>query len=109
MEGKELVNSFEITRTLLDFEGASPQAKQWWKELELLNKERPTLVSRLADELVERNASIDDFYLACSYSNRQGVQDNLDFLDLIYQDRFAQPRPIRVNRPIRGLRQRVRH
>ncbi len=100
MEGKILVDDLTITRKLLEFETASPQAKQWWKQLESLNHDRPGLVARLAEELLERSASIDDFYIACSYSGYRSVQANLGFLDLIYQDRryptvVARPHSVR--------------
>ncbi|HQH28347.1 MAG TPA: hypothetical protein PLP17_13195 [Oligoflexia bacterium] len=101
------VNTLSVTRKLLGFDAASPQAKKWWKELELLNHDQPRLVVELADELLERNASIEDFFLACSHSGRDGVRENLRFLDLIDQDRrFAKKRGRtvrRVKRPDRVL------
>lgn len=62
-------------------------AQSWWEELEALNEDRVDLVLKLADELLVRGATINDFFLACSYSGREGVQENLQFLDVINQDK----------------------
>jgi hypothetical protein len=108
MAFEEFITTVSKTRQILDFAGASPQAKKWWQQLELLNKDRPSLVARLADELCFRNASIDDFFLACSYSGREGVDENLYFLDTIYQDKTYREVPTkRLPRKTTVRRKRV--
>lgn len=79
--------TLEWTKQLLDWDNATVPAKEWWQELEALNDGRVDLVLKLAGELLERAATIDDFFLACSYSGREGVQENLRFLDTICQDK----------------------
>lgn len=78
--------AFKWTRKLLDWENASAAARNWWGELEELNQSRADLVIKLAGELLAREATIDQFFLACCYSGREGVQENLKYLDLIKQD-----------------------
>ena len=70
----------------LSWETASENAKTWWIELEKANKTRPDLVKKLAQELCIREATLEDFYLICSYSNRIGVRENLKCLDQARQD-----------------------
>ena len=47
-------------------------------------------VIKLAGELLTRHATIEDFFTACLYSGCEGVQDNLNFLDLIHQDKLEE-------------------
>ena len=77
-----------ITRRILGWESASDQARKWWGELEKMNSGREDLVLKLMSELLSREGSIEDFYLACSYSGREGVTENLKFLDSIKQDKL---------------------
>ncbi|MCB0322925.1 MAG: hypothetical protein KDD69_05105 [Bdellovibrionales bacterium] len=89
MKHEEMTQTLLWTKQLLDFDTASGPAREWWQELEAINEDRIDLVLKLASELLARHATIDDFFLACSYSNREGVKENLRFLDTIKQD----PRP----------------
>jgi hypothetical protein len=75
-----------LTRRILGWDIASKAAKDWWGELESINEGREDLVMKLIAELISRQATIEDFFLACSYSGREGVSENLKFLDLIRQD-----------------------
>ena len=79
--------SLQFSRKLLGWEAASEEARDWWRELEQLNDDRTSLIIKLAGELLTRQATIEDFFTACLYSGREGVQDNLNFLDLIHQDK----------------------
>ena len=89
-----------ITRRILGWETASEAARRWWGELEKMNSGREDLVMKLMSELLSREASIEDFYLACSYSGREGVSENLKFLDSICQDKST-PRVTTFNQTIK--------
>lgn len=84
---REQYQTLQWSKQMLDWENASQDARQWWSELEELNSERVDLILKLTVELLSRNASIDDFFVACSYSEREGVQENLSFLDTMRQDK----------------------
>jgi len=86
MKQEEKFYTLQWTKQLLEWEGASVPAREWWEELETLNEDRVDLVLELASELLTRHATIDDFFMACSYSNREGVKENLHFLDSMRQD-----------------------
>ena len=81
-----MIHTLQWTKQLLDWDSASTSAKEWWEELEAINEDRVDLVLELASELLTRQATIDDFFTACSYSNREGVKENLRFLDTMRQD-----------------------
>ena len=85
-EGGQKAAALRWSRRLLGWNDASDAAKEWWKELEELNDDRTSLIMKLAGELLTRQATIEDFFTACLYSGREGVQENLQFLDLIQQD-----------------------
>ena len=89
-ENKNRIQSLQWSRKLLGWESASEEARDWWKELEELNDDRTSLIVKLTGELLSREASIEDFFTACLYSGREGVQDNLSFLDLIHQDKQSE-------------------
>ena len=76
-----------ISKRLLGWEKASIKAKNWWEQLEDINADKQDLVLKLVSELLYREATIEDFYTACSYSGKEGVTENLIFLDTIKQDR----------------------
>ncbi len=77
-----------ISKRLLGWEKASMKAKNWWEQLEDINADKQDLVLKLVSELLYREATIEDFYTACSYSGKEGVTENLIFLDTIKQDRL---------------------
>jgi ATP-dependent Clp protease ATP-binding subunit ClpX len=56
-------------------------ARKWWLAFERENASRPALVLRLAEELLERKATVTEFFLAYVYSNTDNIQANLHFLD----------------------------
>jgi type IV secretory pathway TraG/TraD family ATPase VirD4 len=59
----------------------SGSAKKWWEAFENENKSRLPLVLRLSEELLIRNATITEFFLAYVYSNTDNIQANLNYLD----------------------------
>ena len=76
----------ELGRNLIGWSHASNEARNWWKQLEKVNLGRSDLVVELAEELAKRSATVDDFFLVCAYSGREGVRENLSYLDLVWQD-----------------------
>ena len=79
-------SAVSISKKLLGWEKASMKAKNWWEQLEDINSDKQDLVLKLVSELLYREATIEDFYTACSYSGKEGVTENLIFLDTIKQD-----------------------
>lgn len=67
----------------LDLPGGSDGACKWWDEFERDNDQRPSLIVRLLEELQQRKATLNEFYLACIYSNTDNLQANLHYLDYL--------------------------
>jgi len=67
----------------LDLPNSSEGAVKWWNEFEQDNDQRPSLVVRLLEELQHRNATLNEFYLACIYSNTDNLQASLHYLDYL--------------------------
>lgn len=65
----------------LDWESTTGSARHWWENFESENRLRIPLVLRLAEELLERKATITEFFLAYVYSNTDNIQANLFYLD----------------------------
>lgn len=64
--------------------------QQWWDAFEKDNN--TTVVLRLVEELEKRKATITEYYWAYVYSQDDGIQYNLDFLDylrLLYRHCFT--------------------
>ncbi len=86
-ERNSVYRVLENTKHMIDWESASASARDWWKELVQVNEDKVDLIVELAEQLRRRRASLDDFFLACCYSKREGVRENLTFLDQILQDK----------------------
>ncbi len=70
----------EIKKTL-EWENTTGSARKWWEAFETENQHRLKLVMRLAEELLNRKATITEFFLAYVYSNTDNIQANLHYLD----------------------------
>ena len=68
-------------REKLDWPNTTGSAKKWWETFEAENDHRRELVVRLMDELVNRDATIQEFFLSYVYSNTDNIQANLHYLD----------------------------
>jgi len=68
-------------KSKLEWDKTKGSAKKWWEAFENENKERLALVLRLAEELANRKATIQEFFLAYVYSNTDNIQANLYYLD----------------------------
>ena len=56
-------------------------AGKWWQAFKKENDQKISLVLRLSEEILIRNATITDFFLAYVYSNTDDIQANLFYLD----------------------------
>jgi acyl carrier protein len=71
----------EHVRKELDWENTTGSARKWWEAFEIENQSRLALILRLAEELLNRKATITEFFLAYVYSNTENIQANLHYLD----------------------------
>src|SRR5262249_8067939 len=60
------------------------------EEFEQSNRENSATIALLLQELIAREATITDFFLAYVYSDVDSVEDNLDYLDKQLRDRRAE-------------------
>jgi ATP-dependent Clp protease ATP-binding subunit ClpX len=72
-----------VTTQELDLANASKHATKWWSAFEKQNESRLRLVLLVAEELRNRKATINEFFLAYVHSNCDNIQANLHFLDYI--------------------------
>ncbi len=79
--GEQVVAKLEEVKKTLDWDNTTGSARKWWEAFESENKTRTALVLRLAEELLNRKATITEFFLAYVYSNTDNIQANLCYLD----------------------------
>lgn len=79
-EEQVLTRSAEV-KSKIDWNNTTGSAKKWWEAFEQENKNKLTLVLRLAEELLIRKATITEFFLAYVYSNTDNIQANLNYFD----------------------------
>ncbi len=78
---EQVSTKLEEVRKQLDWDNTTGSARKWWEAFETENKHRLALVLRLAEELLNRKATITEFFLAYVYSNTDNIQANLCYLD----------------------------
>ncbi len=78
---EQVSQKLEEVRKKLDWDNTTGSARKWWEAFESENKHRLALVLRLAEELLNRTATITEFFLAYVYSNTDNIQANLSYLD----------------------------
>ncbi len=71
----------EVKTEHIDWKGATNSAKKWWAAFEHENANQLQLVLRTAEELKIRKATLDEFFLACIYSNCDNILATLHYLD----------------------------
>ena len=81
MTDEAVFNRIEGLRGALEWEKTTGSARTWWTKFEDENKHRPALILRLVEELVNREATISEFFLSYVYSNTDNIQANLHYLD----------------------------
>ncbi|MGH9837660.1 MAG: formylglycine-generating enzyme family protein [Blastocatellia bacterium] len=65
----------------LDWENTAEEARAWWESFEQQNQHRLALVLRLAEELVNRKATIAGFHTSFGHSAVKDIRANLLYLD----------------------------
>ena len=81
LSDEDILKKVEECRAKLDWDNTTGSARKWWQTFEDENKHRPALILRLAEELINRNATISEFFLSYVYSNTDNIQANLHYLD----------------------------
>jgi|GEM_PF-250288 len=78
---QEVRQRYEIVKEKIGFKESKENAQKWWTAFERENSKRPKLLLHLAEELLSRKATIEQFFMAYVYSNTDNIQANLHFLD----------------------------
>ena len=78
---EQVRQKLEEVKLKLDWANTTGSARKWWEAFENENLVRMPLVLRLAEELLNRKATITEFFLAYVYSNTDNIQANLCYLD----------------------------
>jgi hypothetical protein len=88
-------------RPLLGYAAARCSAKMLWQNFEALNQHRLRLVLRVAEELLNRSASIDEFFLSHKESGSENLQAILHYLDFrrLRQKEQEEKRSQKFSRP----------
>jgi len=77
----EIRELLEQAKKKLDWENTTGVAKEWWEAFEAQNQENLATVLMLTLELLARQATITEFFLAYVYSDVDSVEENLKYLD----------------------------
>jgi ATP-dependent Clp protease ATP-binding subunit ClpX len=76
---EQVLTRLTEVKAKIDWHNTTGSTRKWWDAFEKENQ--PTLVLRLAEELLIRKATITEFFLAYVYSNTDNIQANLYYLD----------------------------
>ena len=77
----QIQDKIEEVKSRIGWNETNGSARKWWKAFENENNHRLALVLRLAEELLIRQATITEFFLAYVYSNTDNIQACLYYLD----------------------------
>ena len=77
----EIRELLEQAKKKLDWENTTGVAREWWEAFEAQNAENLATVLMLTLELLSRQATITEFFLAYVYSDVDSVEENLKYLD----------------------------
>ncbi len=77
----EIKELLEQAKKKLDWENTTGVAREWWEAFETQNAENLATVLMLTLELLSRQSSITEFFLAYVYSDVDSVEENLKYLD----------------------------
>lgn len=78
---EEILQKISANKLSLDLGEASNSANKWWEAFESENQQVLSKVLWLADQLVSRKASLEEFFRAYVYSNTDDLLANLHYLD----------------------------
>ena len=77
----------EQAKRKLDWENTTGVAREWWEAFETQNATNLAAVLLLGQELLSRQATITEFFLAYVYSDVDSVEENLKYLDQMREQR----------------------
>jgi type IV secretory pathway TraG/TraD family ATPase VirD4 len=83
----EIKELLEQAKKKLDWENTTGVAREWWEAFEAQNQENLATVLMLTLELLSRQATITEFFLAYVYSDVDSVEENLKYLDQMREQR----------------------
>lgn len=83
----EIRELLEQAKKKLDWENTTGVAREWWEAFERQNAENLATVLMLCQELLIRQATITEFFLAYVYSDVDSVEENLRYLDAMREQR----------------------
>ncbi len=72
-----------LKRESLGWEQCGTRVESWWQEFEEKYRQRPALILRVVEELTNRKASIEEFFMASLRSDTANIQANLHYLDYL--------------------------
>ena len=78
---EQMASRLKAVRSQLGWDSTTGSARKWWQAFEDQNSASLTHVLRLAEELLARNSTITEFFLAYVYSNTDNIPANLHYLD----------------------------
>lgn len=86
----ELIETLERLKKALDWENTTGVAREWWESFEEENAKNLPLVVSLAEEILKKRATINDFFLAYVYSESQSVQETLNYMEKMKEEKKLQ-------------------
>lgn len=92
MSDVEILSLVERREEEIGWGETAGSARRWWNAFRGENTHRWPLVLRLAEELVNRKATITEFFLAYFYSGVANIQANLHYLDYVRLKRKEEKR-----------------
>ena len=78
---EEVQEQLNELKSKLGWEETTGVAKEWWEAFEAQNEDKTHLVVALGNEILKRDATITEFFLAYLYSNTDSIEGNLEYLE----------------------------
>ncbi|MAG58211.1 MAG: hypothetical protein CMJ83_18140 [Planctomycetes bacterium] len=78
---EEIDRVLQDVKARLGFQRLGQREREWWERFENDLGECKETALRVGEELVSRDASLSEFFVACAYSGTESIQANLHFLD----------------------------
>lgn len=85
--GEDLQKSLTLARQRLAVDSAGDAARAWWAEQERVTQSDPAILLSLAEDIISRNATLDDFQRARIESFTDNVGAILNYLDYLSNSR----------------------
>jgi hypothetical protein len=78
---QEMWRRIQALKPKIGWVEATRNARNWWCDFEKANQGRLEIVLRVAEGLLNRNATIEQLFLACMYSCADSFQANFHYLE----------------------------